>query len=100
MRFDTAVYFQTVTQGEYNAETGDYSPDTVTEVKEYADVTSAGIDTLKLIYGDIKQGGMVVRLQQPYTAPFDRLRIGSKLYTIDFSRQLRTKRVLVVKEVQ
>ena len=56
MRFDTPVYFQTIKKGAYNADTGNYEPDTVTEVKKYASVTDSGINTLNLIYGDIKEG--------------------------------------------
>lgn len=97
MRYCTPIYFQTVTQGAYNANTGDYSPDNVTEEKKYADVTSSGINTLKLLYGDIKQGSLVVRLQRPYKEPFDKIRIADKLYRVDFSRG---QKVFVVSEVQ
>ena len=100
MRFDTPISFQTVEKGAYNAETGDYAPDTVTEVKIYASVTDSGISTLNLIYGEIKEGCKTIRLQNIYRKPFERIRIGKKTYRVDFQRHLRCKHILVVSEVQ
>ena len=54
MRYDTPVYFQRITPGEYDAATGDYKADTVTEVCKWASVTSSGIETLQLVYGELK----------------------------------------------
>lgn len=104
MRYDTPVYFQSVKAGEYDAETGNYGADTVQEVKRYASVTSSGVDTLNLVYGGIKQGSLTVRLQNSYTEPFDRIRIGdednAKFYRVDMSRQQRVKQAFIVSEVQ
>lgn len=100
MRFSTPVYFQTIKPGAYNAENGDYSEETIEEVKVYAAVTDAGIEALRLIYGDLKQGGKVVRLQQPYTSPFDFIRIGEKRYRAGFSGLRLTKQSFIVSEVQ
>jgi len=100
MRYDTPVYFQKIKPGEYNKQTGDYDDDTVIEVQKYADVTSAGIETLKLVYGDIKQGSLVIRLQNQYKEPFDYIRVGDKRYKKDFERPLRVKQIFIVSEVQ
>lgn len=100
MRYDTPICFQTVKPGAYDTSTGDYAEDTITEVKRYASVTSAGDESVKLIYGELKQGCLVVRLQNHYTAPFDRIRIGEKLYSVDRARRLRVKHSFVVSEVQ
>ncbi len=98
MRYDTPIFFQSVTEkGAYNANTGDYSPDTVAEVKKYADITSSGIEALKLIYGNLKQGSFIIRLQRPYKKPFDKIRIENKTYNVDFSRW---EKVFIVSEVQ
>ncbi len=98
MRFDTPVYFQSV-KSEYNPQTGDYDS-VVTEEKRWASVTDAGIDTINLVYGQIKQGVKTVRLQSYYHKPVDRVRIGSKVYSVDGARPLRLKYTLVVSEVQ
>lgn len=100
MRFDTPVFFQRITPGEYDTVTGNYGKDTVTEKKCYADVTDAGEKTLRLVYGELRQGSKVVCVQNHYKKPFDSIRIGQKRYKVDGSRNLRTKQVFVVSEVQ
>lgn len=99
MRYDTPIYFQTVIPGEYDATTGNYADDTVTEDKRYASVTDSGEKTMMLIYGAIKQGSKTIRLQQPYTAPFKRIRIGKKVYSADSKKQFRNSQIFVVSEV-
>lgn len=100
MRFDTPIYFRSLEKGAYNTDTGNYEPDTVTEDCVFADVTESRVDTLNMVYGELKQGCYTVRLQNIYRKPFDRIRIGDKLYRVDFSRKLRTKHIFVVSEVQ
>lgn len=97
MRYNTPIYFQTVKPGEYNENTGDYNDDVIAEIKKYADITNSGVETLKLIYGELKQGSLTIRLQQPYTQDFNRIRIGDKLYNVDFARR---QKVFVVSAVQ
>ena len=99
MRFDTAIYFQRI-KTEYDASTGNHVETVVSEVKRFASVTTAGAETLNLIYGEVKQGSFVVRLQNHYTEPFDRIRIGNKLYRADTEKRLRCKQVFIVSEVQ
>lgn len=100
MRYDKPIYFQSVTAGEYDASTGNYGEDKVDETPRYASVTDTGVETLNLIYGELKQGSYTVRLQTHFTGAFDYIRIGSKRYRVDFERKLRTKHVFVVSEVQ
>lgn len=97
MRYDTPVFFQKTTPGAYEAWTGNYSEDTVTEIKKYASVTDSGVESMQLIYDSIKHGSQIIRLQRPYKAPFDHVRIGEKVYKVDFSRR---KKVFIVSEVQ
>lgn len=100
MRYDKPIYFQRLHPGEYDVNTGNYEPDTITEDKRYADVTDAGADTLRIVYGEIRQGSHVIRLQNPYEQPFDRIRIDEKVYVADFCRKLRNKQTFVISEVQ
>ncbi len=97
MRYDTPVYFQRITAGELDAETHNYGDDTIAEEKRYASVTDSGADTLNLVYGEIKQGSLTIRLQRPYEKEFDRIRIGNKTYRVDFSRK---HKAFVISEVQ
>lgn len=98
MRFDTPVYFQRI-KSEYDESTGDYN-DTFSEEMRYASVTNAGVSTLNLLFGELKQGCLTIRLQNPYDKPFDRIRIGLTFYRVYFTRHLKTKHTLVVSEVQ
>ena len=104
MRYETPVYFQRIKKGAYNATTGDYSPETVEEVKRYASVTDTGAETLNIVYGCLKQGSLTIRLQNHYSEPFDRIRIGdgeqAKYYRVDRARALRLKYNFIVSEVQ
>lgn len=100
MRYDVPVYFQNIIPGEYDASTGNYLPDIMTEEKRYASVTNAGDETVQLIYGSLRQGSLTVRIQIHYNKPFSRIRIGEKLYRMDFQRKLRNSHVFVVSEVQ
>lgn len=100
MRYDTPVYFQQVTTGEYDPKTGNYADDTVAETLRYASVMNTGEEKLKLVYDGPKQGSLTIQIQNHYTEPFDRIRVGEKVYCVDFSRELRMKHIFVVSEVQ
>lgn len=100
MRYDTPIYFQRIVPGEYNKATGDYDEDTVEETARYASVMNTGTDTMRLLYGEIRQGALTVHVQNRYNGPFDRIRIGNKVYAVDRRRTLRTKESFVLSEVQ
>lgn len=100
MRYDTPVYFQRITSGEYDPKTGNYDEDTVEETQRYASIMDTGAVMLKLVYDGPKQGSLIIQLQNHYEEPFDRIRVGNKLYAVDFSRPLRVKHTFVVSEVQ
>lgn len=100
MRFDTPIFFQRIVQGEYDPATGNYEADQVTEAKRYANVTDAGSEVMNIVYGEIRIGCYVIRLQTRYTEPFDRIRIGSKTYHVDYKRDLTRMQAFVVSEVQ
>ena len=50
--------------------------------------------------GEIRQGSLSIQIQGHYAGDFDWIRIGSKVYSVDDSRNLRTKQTFVVSEVQ
>ena len=100
MRYDTPIYFQKITHGEYDPETGNYADNTVEEIMRYASVMDTGTEMLKLVYDGPKQDSLTIQLQNLYQEPFDRIRVGEKVYQADFSLRLRTKHTFVVSEVQ
>ena len=100
MRFDTPVYFRKIIPGELDVLTGNYVDDKVEEVRRFASVTDSGTKTLQLVYGKLKEGSKVVRLQNLYKEPFDNIRIGKTIYRVDFSRRARLRNAFVVSEIQ
>lgn len=100
MRYDTPVYFQKITSGEYDSNTGNYGDDAVEEILRYASVMNTGEEKLKLVYDGPKQGSLTIQLQTHYTEPFDRIRVGETVYRVDSSRKLRVKHTFVVSEAQ
>lgn len=59
-----------------------------------------GRETMRIVYGEIRQGSLTIQLQNHYNAPFDRIRVLDRVYTVDNSRKLRTKQTFIVSEVQ
>lgn len=100
MRYDTPVYFQKITSGEYDPKTGNYADDAIEETMRYASIMDTGTVMLKLVYDGPKQGSLTIQIQNHYTESFDRIRVGEKVYNVDFSRKLRMKHTFVVSEVQ
>ena len=100
MRYDTPIYFQSVKAGEYDRTTGNYSSDTVTEVKRYASIQNTGMEAAQLVYGDVNTRSVTISLQTPYKKPFDRIRIGTKLYKADNTAEHITKQTFIVSEAR
>lgn len=100
MRYDVPVFFQKLTQGEYDSATGNYEDDTVDEEMRRAAVIDTGANTMKIVYGDVKEGSLTIQLQNHYNKPFDQIRIEKTVYKVDFSRKLRRKQTFVVSEVK
>ena len=100
MRYDVPIYFQQLVQGKYDVKTGDYAEDYVSETMRYAGVMDTRTETMRLVYGGIRQGSLTAHIQNHYAENFDRIRVGEKIYTVDFSRKLRTKQSFVLSEVQ
>lgn len=100
MRYDTPVYFQKITPGKYDPDTGDTAEDTIEETEHFASVYSTGAEMLNLVYGQIRQDSLTIQLQTQYKAPFDRIRVGDTVYKVDTVQNLRVKQYFVVSEVQ
>lgn len=100
MRYDIPIYFQKITSGEYDPGTGDYGKDTIQETEVYASVMDTRSEMLRLVYNGPMQGSLTIQLQNHYTDPFDRIRVGTRIYKVDYTRRLRVKQTFVVSEVQ
>lgn len=100
MRYDTEVYFESITPGAYDESTGDYGEESVSSVMRLASVYDTRQETMQIVYGGVKRGSLTVHLQNHYDAPFDRIRIGDTAYQVDYRRRLRVKESFVVSEVE
>ena len=100
MRYDTPIYFQRLTQGEYDESTGNYEDDQIEETEVMASVMDTQTETMKLVYGDIRQGSLTLTIQNHFDQTFDNIRIGDKVYRVDRIRRLRVKQSFIVSEVQ
>ena len=99
MRFDTEVCFVKEYSGAYNTETGDYEEGVARKEYNLANVTDASETTMQLVYGKIKQGALVIRIQGERPEPFDYIKIGDRKYRADSTRELRRLSTFVVSEV-
>lgn len=100
MRYDTPIFFRAVTPGDYDESTGNYDDDEVSETMVMASVMDTQTETMKLVYGDIRQGSLTLTIQNHFDQTFDNIRIGDKVYRVDRTRRLRVKQSFVVSEVQ
>lgn len=99
MRYDTPIYFQKVTNGQYDQKTGNYKDDVVEEDEVLASINNTRTETNKLLYGSIKKSSITIHLQNHYDKPFDYIRVGTKVYkSIDDSIRLRRKHIFIVSE--
>ena len=99
MRYDTPIYFQQLIPGEYDPKTGNYGEDQVMETQRLAAVMETNTETMRILYGAIRQGSVTIHLQNRYEQTYDRIRIGDKAYQVDRRKNLRVKQGLVLTEV-
>lgn len=100
MRYDTPIYFEKLSPGVYDETVGDYGDPVVVSAKRLASVVNTSEKQMLLIYGGIRQGSKTISLLNAYVEVFDRIRVGTKLYTVDRRISLRTKQAFVCSEIQ
>ena len=100
MRYDTPIYFEKLSPGVYDETVGDYGAPIVVSTKRLASVANTSDKQMHLIYGGIREGSKTISLLNAYGEVFDRIRVGSKLYTVDRRISLRTKQAFVCSEIQ
>lgn len=100
MRYDTPIYFEKLSPGVYDETVGDYGDPVVVSTKRLASVVNTSEKQMHLIYGGIREGSKTISLLNAYGEVFDRIRVGTKLYTVDRRISLRTKQAFVCSEIQ
>ena len=97
MRYDKKIIFQLVT--EVYKDNGDYSPNVESEHTEYGSIVATDIDTMRLVYGEIREGSLTFSLQNKVDYVYNRLLIDGKQYSVDAHIKQRVKEAFVVSEV-
>ena len=97
MRYDKKVYF--VTEGEeYNYDTGDYELVELVKDEAWANVSDTGTERMQLIYGNLKQGAITVRIVGKYDEEFDYIEVEGKKYNVDAFRTFRNDQAFNLSE--
>lgn len=96
MRYDTKAVFQLV-EDAYDSN-GDYTESVAEEHIEYCSVASTDIQTMHLVYGEIRQGSITMHLQNHIGYTFNRVVIDGTAYTVDQKLPLRVKTAYILSE--
>ena len=96
MRYDTKAVFQLV-EDVYDSN-GDYTESVAEEHTEYASIVNTDIQTMHLVYGEIRQGSITMHLQNHIGYAFNRVVIDGKPYTVDDKLPLRVKVAYILSE--
>lgn len=97
MRYDKKIVFQLVVN--VYQDNGDYSPNVESEHTEYGSVVATDIDTMRLVYGEIREGSLTFSLQNKVDYEYNRILIDGKAYSVDARIKQRVKEAFVVSEV-
>lgn len=83
MRYDKPIYFVSNVDKHYDAELGEWVQGQTSRVKKFANVTAMSANRQQVIFGDVSNKRIVVRLQRVYREPYDLLEIDGKSYQVD-----------------
>ena len=83
MRYDKPIYFVSNVDKHYDAELGEWVQGQTSRVKKFANVTAMSANRQQVIFGDVSNKRLVVRLQRVYSEPYDLLEIDGKSYQVD-----------------
>lgn len=100
MRYDKRIFFVSQVDGEYDPSTGDYLDPEIVKTEVYAAVHDTNEETLKLLYGDIRQRSFTVHILGHYEKAFSYILIDDKPYHVDLTRRFRHRQTFIVSEVQ
>lgn len=100
MRFDKEVIFIKKGEKVYDRNTGDYNTGEPVRTPVLASVNDTGINTLNIVYGNVKQDSITVTLQNHYEDAFDLIEFEGRPYRVDRRIRLRVKDSFVCSEVQ
>lgn len=83
MRYNKPFYFVSNVGKHYDAELGEWVHGETSRVKKFADITAMSANRQQVIFGDVSNKRLIVRLQRIYRKPYDLLEIDGKSYQVD-----------------
>ena len=83
MRYDKPLYFVRNIDKHYDAELGEWVQGETSRVKKFANITAMSENRQQVIFGDVSNKRLIVRLQRVYREPYDLLEIDGKSYQAD-----------------
>ena len=83
MRYDKPLYFVSNIDKHYDAELGEWVQGQTSRVKKFANITAMSANRQQVIFGDVSNKRLIVRLQRVYNEPYDLLEIDGKSYQVD-----------------
>ena len=98
MRYDQRVYFVKEGEDEYDYATGDYVTTEPIKHEMWANVSDTGTERMQLIYGNLKQGAITVRIVGKYEEAFDYIEVEGKKYNVDAFRTFRNDQAFNLSE--
>ena len=98
MRYDKKIDFMLVDYV-YNAN-GDYTEEVIEQVTEYGSIVNTDFDTMRLVYGEIRQGSITLHLQNHIDFTFNRIVVDGKTYAVDQRINQRVKQAYILSECQ
>ena len=83
MRYNKPFYFVSNVGKHYDAELGEWVHGETSRVKKFADITAMSATRQQVVFGDVSNKRLVVRLQRVYREPYDLLEIDGKSYQVN-----------------
>lgn len=83
MRYDKPLYFVSNVGKHYDAELGEWVHGETSRIKKFANITAMSANRQQVIFGDVSNKRLVVRLQRVYREPYYLLEIDGKSYQVD-----------------
>ncbi len=96
MRYDKPLYFVSNVDKHYDAELGEWVQGQTSRVKKFANITAMSENRQQVIFGDVSNKRLIVRLQRVYCKPYDLIEINGKSYQVDTEHVAKGSLSLVV----
>src|SRR5690625_2406364 len=98
MRYDQRIYFVIEGEDVYDYDIGDYVTTEPIKHDVWANVSDTGTERMQLIYGNLKQGAITVRIVGKYDKEFDYIEVEGKKYNVDAFRTFRNDQAFNLSE--